>query len=103
MSNVEQGPQPGEIWLVTENEYPNETRGYGPHRILWDHTERPLLILAVTTGFIWYAQDDGNGETKREQLPRGAFPWHEHLVRIWPVVPSWEEVQRAPEEIRERP
>ena len=79
-------PEPGEVWIVTEPQYGPESW----HRIALANT--PFIVTYVSRGQIGFVYADDGPTGKSHQFQRGLWEWHAHCTRLWPPVPSWDEL-----------
>lgn len=81
-------PQPGEVWIVTERRYGRES-----WQVIGGLRDTPFVVSTLTPGRIVVQQVADNGKVREEAFIRGTWDWHKHATRIWPPVPSWDELE----------
>ncbi len=82
-------PYPGEVWVVGE-------ASYGPN--LWEQIadHGPFIVIYISVHRIGFVAAGGEGpEPITGYYPRGSWSWHEHMVRVWPPVETWDELKQA--------
>lgn len=79
-------PEPGEVWIVSEPKYGTETWHTIPYADL------PFIVTYVSASFIGFVRAGAGPEPFVHQFQRGLWEWHAHCTRLWPPVPSWEEL-----------
>jgi len=83
-------PQPGEVWVITEPHF-------GPES--WDriHDYGPFVVTYIAASYIGFVTSGPDVEPKIGHYPRGQWDWLKHATRIWPPLPTWEELEAANE------
>lgn len=92
---VEQGPQPGEVWVCVESSYITARFPHSePHKEqihgMW--FKQPFIVLYISRQRIGIVMANDGAVPQTLELTRGDWNWHEHMTRIWPVVETWEEL-----------
>ncbi len=81
-------PQPGEVWICTEPRY-------GPKNWESIDVQGPFIVTYLSNGRVGYTQASNGPEARQSWVVVSAtWNWHEHMTRLWPPVPSWDELER---------
>ena len=91
MSDHDFTPEPGEVWIVTDRKIVDPDTGDLLYYISLE-ANKPFIITYISASHIGYVMAGSDPEPEQGKLLIGDFPWLEHCVRIFPTVPSWDEI-----------
>lgn len=88
-------PDPGEVWMVAEKQYGDES-WKAIHEL---NVNVPFIVTYLTAcriGFVTYGNDT---QPLIGTFQRGQFEWGKQMVRIFPPVPTWDELEERKREV----
>jgi hypothetical protein len=87
------GPLPGEVWIQTSDG--KFEASWGPSTISGEGVGHPFIVTSLTVSRIYYAAAGNEGTKTSWIVIDSGWEWLEHFERLWPRVPSWEELREA--------
>lgn len=87
------GPLPGEVWVqVSDGRY---QASWGASKINGAGKGWPFIVTSLTHERVNYTTASREGQVSSWVQTDEAWEWHSHFQRLWPTVPTWDELRAA--------